>query len=94
MGSIVVDFIPESLPAIILYDSLGNVAILSTVGAHLLINMEEAMVKGQNEGMSSSAVSGATVSGMDFAAAPAQTPSVSHVDDEEGMMEEIEMAEV
>ena len=66
-----------------LSESLGNQAILSSVGARLLINMKEAGMKGLNEGMGSSAGSKATVSGMDFAAPPAQRSDVSRVDGEE-----------
>lgn len=76
--------------------SLGNPAILSSVGARLLINMKEAGAKGLNEGMGSSAGSKATVSGMGFAAPPAQASVASRVGDEEelGMVEEIEMVDV
>lgn len=76
--------------------ALGSPAILSSVGARLLINMKEAGAKGWNEGMGSSAGSKATVSGMDFAAPPAQTSVASRVGGEEelGMVEEIEMIDV
>ena len=96
MGSIISNFISNSIPAIVLGISLGNPAILSLVGARLLINMKEAGAKGLNEGMGSSAGSKATVSGMDFAAPPTQTSVASRVDDEEelGMIEEIEMVDV
>ena len=79
-----------------LESSLGSPAILSSVGARLLINMKEAGAKGLNEGMGSSAGSKATVSGMDFAVPPAQTSVVSHVDGEEelGIIEEIGMVDV
>lgn len=79
-----------------LNNSLGNPAILSSVGARLLINMKEAGAKGLNEGMGSSAGSKATVSGIGFAAPPAQMSVSSHVGGEEeiGMVEEIEMVDV
>lgn len=48
-----------------LSDSLGNVAILSSVGARILLDMKEAGEKGLNEGMGSNA-SRATISGMEF----------------------------
>ena len=85
-----------SVPAVVLADSLGSAAILSSLGARLLINMKEAGAKGLNEGMGSSAGSKANVSGMDFAAPPAQTSVASRVGDEEevGRDEEIEMVEV
>lgn len=95
-GSIISDFIPASIPVNVLGVSLGNTAILSSVGARLLINMKEAGEKGLNEGMGSSADSKVTVSGMDFAAPPAQTSVVSGVGGEEelGTVEEIEMVDV
>ena len=76
--------------------TLGNPSILSSVGARLLINMKEAGAKGWNEGMGSSAGSKATVSGMDFAAPPAQTSVASRVGGEEEsvLVEEIEMVDV
>lgn len=96
MGTIIVEFLPESIPAVVLDNSLGSPAILSSVGARLLLNMKEAGAKGLNEGMGISASSRATVSGMDFAACPAQTSVVSGVSGEEesGMTEEIEMVDV
>lgn len=57
---------------IVLESSLGNLAILSSVGARLLLNMKEAGLKGLNEGLGSSALQ-ATVSGMNFAVPLAQT---------------------
>lgn len=52
--------------------SLGNVAILSSVGARLLLNMKEAGEKGLNEGMGSSGLKASTINGMEFAVSPAQ----------------------
>lgn len=96
VGAIVINFIPESIPAFVLAGSLGKPAILSSVGARLLINMKEAGEKGLNEGMGSSAESKATVSEVDFTAAPAQTSVASRVGGEEelGTIEEIEMVDV
>lgn len=47
--------------------SLGNPAVLSSVGARLLLNMKEAGEKGLNEGMGGSGLK-ATVNEMQFAA--------------------------
>lgn len=69
--------------------SLGNPAILSSVGACLLLNMKEAGAKGLNEGMGSSAGSRGTVSEMDFTA----PPITSHAECDEGTVEDIELAE-
>lgn len=71
------NIIPESIPAQIIETSLGNPAILSSVGARLLINMKEAGAKGLNEGMGTRATR-ATLSGMDFAAAPPQISADSN----------------
>lgn len=65
------DTIPENIPVQIVQVSVGNPAILSSVGARLLINMKEAGAKGLNEGMGTRATR-ATLSGMGFAAAPPQ----------------------
>lgn len=94
-GGILANSLSESIPEFILEDSLGNPAILSSVGARLLINMKEAGAKGLNEGMGSS-VSRSTVSEMNFEAHPAQTSAGSHIDVEEGLgiVEEIETVEV
>ena len=71
-GDIVFDIVPGSIPVASVESTLGNPAILSSVGARLLINMKKAGAKGLNEGIGGSSGSKATVSGMDFAV-PAQT---------------------
>ena len=48
-----------------LSNSLGTPAILSSVGARILLDMKEAGEKGLNEGMGSN-VSRETISGMEF----------------------------
>lgn len=76
--------------------SLGNPAILSSVGARLLLNMKGAEMGGLNGGMGSSAGSKAAFSGINFAAPPARTSSTSSVGGEEEaeMVGEIEMVDV
>ena len=75
-GAIVLNFIPSNIPVTMIGSSFGNTAILSSVGARLLLNMKEAGAQGLNEGMGSN-ISKATVSGMDFAEAPAQASVIS-----------------
>lgn len=88
------NFIPIIIPEVVFNSSLGNLALLSSIGARLLFNMKEAGSKGLNEGMGTSARSKGTISGMDFAAPPpVQTSGASHGDGEQ-MAEEIEVAEV
>lgn len=65
------NFLPSSILVLVLGGTIGNLAILSSVGARLLLNMKEAGEKGLNEGMGGSGLK-ATVDGMEFAA-PAQT---------------------
>lgn len=82
---IIADFLPGKIPmtVVVFLGTLGNPAILSSVGARLLINMKEAGAKGLSEGMGSSAGSRATVSGLDFAAPPrAQASGFSCGNDE------------
>ena len=67
---------------LIVEEAFGNPAILSSVGARLLINMKKAGARGLNEGMGNSA-SKATMSGMDFAAPPAQTTPVASTPENE-----------
>lgn len=75
-------------------NTLGSTAILSSVGARLLINMKDAGIKGLNEGMGGSA-SKATISGLCFAEPSALPPTVSQAEDGEGRREEeIETTEV
>ena len=73
-----------------LSESFGNPAILSSVGARLLLNMKEAGAKGLNEGMGSNADRGAA-SGIEFVVPTAQSFAISGTDDEEEA--EMEMAE-
>lgn len=89
-GNIMVNFLPVSnmMPAAVVVGSLGNVAILSSVGARLLLNMKEAGEKGLKVGTSSSA-SRATISGIVFATSPSQPTANSH-DEEVGRMEIVE----
>lgn len=89
--AIVGDFIPTSLPLVVVISSVGSPAILSSLGARLLLNMKEAGEKGLNEGMGSN-ISKATVSGIGFAEPLAQTSVVSR--DAGGVYEEIEMVGV
>lgn len=93
-GDIVFDILPGSIPIAVVESTLGNPAILSSVGARLLINMKEAGAKGLNEGTGSSSASKATVSGMNFAVPPAQTSGIIRVEDFNERDEEIVMVEV
>lgn len=94
-GGILETVLPFSIPIFIISESLGNPALLSSVGARLLLNMKEAGEKGLNKGMGSSiaGVSKATVKGMDFAA-PHTGRSVSCEEGGDRRSEEIEMADV
>lgn len=65
-----------------LSSSLGNPAILSSVGARLLLNMKEAGAKGLNEGMGSS-VARVTLSGIDFVEPPMRSYPISGTEDED-----------
>lgn len=93
LGAILDNFISETLPEYIIANSLGSPPILSSVGARLLIDMKKAGAKGLNEGMGSCA-SRSTISRIDFAPPPAQTSTKSLVDDEGGIVAEIETVEV
>ena len=88
-AGIIGNFAPSSLPEIIVEASVGSPAILSSVGARLLLNMKEAGSKGLNEGMGSN-VSRATISGMDFAE-PARISVLCRDENVEGMDEEMDM---
>lgn len=74
-----------------LSSSLGNPAILSSVGARLLLNMKEAGTKGLNEGLGSNAAR-ATISGIDFGMPPVRPSSISGTEGGEERYEEMEMA--
>lgn len=76
-------FTPPTIPGLIITESIGNPSILSSVGARLLLNMKEAGAKGLNEGMISGALTD-TISGMDFAAPPAQVSKASSFEGAEG----------
>lgn len=90
-GTILADLLPSSIPVLIVEEAFGNPAILSSVGARLLINMKKAGAKGLNEGMGNSA-SKATVSGMDFAAPPAHMTSVASIaENTEEQIEEVNL---
>lgn len=93
LGRILNNFVSPTIPLFILGSLIGNPAILSSVGARLLINMKEAGAKGLNEGMGSS-VPRASVSRMYFVASSPQTSETFRAYDDGGMAEEIEMAEV
>lgn len=83
VGIILASFIPTNIPIIVIEGSLGNPAILSSVGARLLLNMKEAGAKGVNEGMGGQA-SSATVSRMDFVDTPVQDSIISITENAEG----------
>ena len=85
--------LPSNLPILVVYASVGNTSILSSLGARLLINMKEAGEKGLNERMST-CISRYTISKMDFALAPAQTSEVHEEEYARGMDEEIETVRV
>lgn len=89
--AIINSLVSVSTLVIVLQSSLGSPAILSSVGARLLLNMKEAGAKGWREGMGSSAGSKAAISGMDFAAPHAQTSVVPCVSGEEEFMAEEEI---
>ena len=68
-ATILAEFLSSIKPILAVEDSIGNPAILSSVSAHLLLNMKESGAKGLNEGMGAW---GDTMDGMDFAAPPTQ----------------------
>ena len=86
VGAIVSNYIPLSLPVVVVEGSIGRSAILSSVGARLLINMKEAGEKGLNQG--TSCPSHSTASSIDFAEAPGGG------DGETSQDEEIEMEDI
>ena len=67
---------------------LGNPALLSILGAHLLFNMKEAGAKGLNEGTSCGSKS--TISDIDFGAPPEAAASQSQDEAMEAGILEIE----
>ena len=78
MGAILANLIPISIPVIVVTQSLGNPAILSSVGARLFLNMRVAGAKGLNEGMGSNmSTRKANISGIVFADPPSQPSAVS-----------------
>ena len=82
------NFLPASIPMLTVGGSLGNIAILSSVGARLLLNMKEAGEKGLNEGMGGSGLK-ATFNEMEFAAPPVQR-SRSSVGEGEEIIDNVE----
>lgn len=94
-GAILGNLVATNIPILVISQSLGNTAILSSVGARLLLNMKEAGANGLIEG-TEVGLSRGSMSRMDFAAAPLPQSSILSgvAADEEGRVDEIEMAEV
>lgn len=76
-GAILENLLPSSVPSFAIECSLGNPAILSSVGARLLLNMKEVGENGLNEGMGISGMR-ATVDEMSFAAPPTQAENAEY----------------
>ena len=93
LGRILNNIIPSTIPVFVLGNLIGNPAILSSVGARLLINMKEAGAKGLNEGMGSS-MPRASISRIYFVASPDQSSGTFRAHNDEERIEEIEMANV
>lgn len=96
VGTILALFLPSNEPILVFESTIGNPAILSAVGAHLLLNMKKAGEKGLNEGVGS-VTTKATVSGMDFTSNGAQVSTVHYMvctGFEGGTIQETETVEV